>query len=258
MSVLVVALNVPHFGPEVDAGFVADVLVRVLNENREAGTEPVTIDLATGPRWRGGDDGGDDVGADEAVVGEPAGMDGPSGSSRGHDRGDLHADAGAAPHVLGRVQTRSGTNDLAYFATVAEAFAHARDDGSVWKISWTEGDYRIRMIRSVVRDGGWDYRPFLEEFENLVSGTPASEICGWCGMTPAAGWAAIETVRFCHGDDDRRPTCYERAQPFYYANLRAAQRPSTPRDILAYGLAEQAVAADDAIDGEVGTYEVGE
>jgi hypothetical protein len=187
----------------------------------------------------------------------------------------------------GRVQTRSEINDLAFFDTVAEAFEHARTDGTVWKISWTDGADRVRLVRSGVPGGGWDYCPLMEEVEVLTSeaperaqgtiavedgvgegdlpDTPTSEICGWCGMTPASGWAVIENVRFCHGDDDRRPTCYVRAQPYYYARMRPegespfkTARPSTVADWEKIRSAERVVSADEAIDGVIGTYEVGE
>lgn len=36
--------------------------------------------------------------------------------------------------------------------------------------------------------------------------------CGLCGRDPAAGWAKMDDVRFCHGDDDPEPTCYMQAQ----------------------------------------------
>lgn len=35
--------------------------------------------------------------------------------------------------------------------------------------------------------------------------------CGLCGE-PATGLAAINDQRYCHGDHDPSPTCYERAQ----------------------------------------------
>jgi len=35
--------------------------------------------------------------------------------------------------------------------------------------------------------------------------------CGRCGK-PATGFAAINDQRYCHGDDDETPTCYEVAQ----------------------------------------------
>ena len=38
-----------------------------------------------------------------------------------------------------------------------------------------------------------------------------SEDCIWC-RKPATGWAKINDARFCHGDDDESPTCYEKAQ----------------------------------------------
>lgn len=32
--------------------------------------------------------------------------------------------------------------------------------------------------------------------------------CGHCGL-PATGWAWINDVRYCHGDEMEFPTCYE-------------------------------------------------
>jgi hypothetical protein len=52
MSVLLLGMDVPHFGPEVNAEFVADLLVRVLNQSREIDAKPITIDLDPGPQWR--------------------------------------------------------------------------------------------------------------------------------------------------------------------------------------------------------------
>jgi hypothetical protein len=51
MGVLLLTVYVPHFGPEVDAAFVADELVRVLNEQREPGTEAIEVDLFPAPQW---------------------------------------------------------------------------------------------------------------------------------------------------------------------------------------------------------------
>lgn len=36
--------------------------------------------------------------------------------------------------------------------------------------------------------------------------------CVVCGKNPAEGWAWIGDDRYCHGDDDREPTCYMRGQ----------------------------------------------
>lgn len=35
--------------------------------------------------------------------------------------------------------------------------------------------------------------------------------CTFCG-NPATGFATINDNRYCHGDDDCEPTCYESAQ----------------------------------------------
>lgn len=51
-DVLLLSLHVPHFGSEVDADFVADELVRIINEQREPGTEPVMVNLMPAtPQW---------------------------------------------------------------------------------------------------------------------------------------------------------------------------------------------------------------
>ena len=44
-----------------------------------------------------------------------------------------------------------------------------------------------------------------------------SAACGLCGRDPAAGFATVNDVRYCHGDDDPEPTCYMRSQSAYTA-----------------------------------------
>jgi hypothetical protein len=45
-------------------------------------------------------------------------------------------------------QTRDEAGNLEYFTTFEKALTHARDNKSVWKISWTtQGGERIRLIR---------------------------------------------------------------------------------------------------------------
>lgn len=39
----------------------------------------------------------------------------------------------------------------------------------------------------------------------------SAPICGFCG-NPATGLASINGRRYCHGDDDADPTCYELEQ----------------------------------------------
>mgnify|MGYP003329086925 CR=1 FL=1 len=36
--------------------------------------------------------------------------------------------------------------------------------------------------------------------------------CVVCGREPSAGYAKIGAGWYCHGDEDVRPTCYERSQ----------------------------------------------
>lgn len=38
--------------------------------------------------------------------------------------------------------------------------------------------------------------------------------CANCGTNPAHGFATLNGERYCHGDDDPRPTCYERIIAF--------------------------------------------
>jgi hypothetical protein len=35
--------------------------------------------------------------------------------------------------------------------------------------------------------------------------------CGLCGLDPAAGFASINGVFYCHGDEDEESTCYMQA-----------------------------------------------
>lgn len=35
--------------------------------------------------------------------------------------------------------------------------------------------------------------------------------CGLCDKDPAEGFASVNGVFYCHGDDDPEPTCYMRA-----------------------------------------------
>jgi len=44
-------------------------------------------------------------------------------------------------------QTRSEENGIKYFKTLDDAFQHAQEDLSVWKISFKEKDQRIRLVR---------------------------------------------------------------------------------------------------------------
>ena len=40
----------------------------------------------------------------------------------------------------------------------------------------------------------------------------SKQACGLCGRDPAAGFAGVDGVRYCHGDFDPDPTCYMKAQ----------------------------------------------
>jgi len=45
------------------------------------------------------------------------------------------------------VQTRSDENGLMSFETIAEAFNHAKEDRTVWRISFTLRGERFRFVR---------------------------------------------------------------------------------------------------------------
>lgn len=60
-------------------------------------------------------------------------------------------------------------------------------------------------------DGGSSSAPLLlSDIRLLVGGLGRSEAetCGLC-RNPATGLASINDTRYCHGDDDAAPTCYE-------------------------------------------------
>lgn len=55
------------------------------------------------------------------------------------------------------VQTRSEENGLRQFDTIKEAFDHSLEDPTVWKISFTYRQERVRLISN--GDGSWIYEP---------------------------------------------------------------------------------------------------
>ena len=85
--------------------------------------------------------------------------------------------------------------------------------------------------------------PTFDEFDRLVCDTyesrasdlravlaahpapsPDADLCGLCKQ-PATGLASIDTTRYCHGDEDASPTCYE------VACWRETGRVSSPMDM---------------------------
>ena len=64
------------------------------------------------------------------------------------------------------VQTRSKENGFRFFKNIVEAFDHAKEDETVWKISFTHREVRFRFVRT--EDGGWINEP-LPEFGEMVS-----------------------------------------------------------------------------------------
>jgi len=63
----------------------------------------------------------------------------------------------------GEFQTRDEAGYLNYFDTFGEAYDAAKKDSSIWKISFTAGSDRIRLVRA----GG--NKPFvLEQFRDML------------------------------------------------------------------------------------------
>src|SRR5919109_3966726 len=61
----------------------------------------------------------------------------------------------------GRVQTRNAEGELRFWPTVLRAFEHAKQDATVWKVSfWFRGE-RIRLVRVDLPDENvaWVYEP---------------------------------------------------------------------------------------------------
>jgi len=62
------------------------------------------------------------------------------------------------------IQTKSEKNGLRNFPTWAEAFAAAKRDSSIWKISWDENDCtRIQRVRLVRTGDSWKYDPIKSD-----------------------------------------------------------------------------------------------
>lgn len=53
-------------------------------------------------------------------------------------------------------QTRSENTGVVQHPSLHDAFLHAEQDKSVWKISWTESGNRIRLVKA---GDGWKYEP---------------------------------------------------------------------------------------------------
>lgn len=51
------------------------------------------------------------------------------------------------------------------------------------------------------------YRDHAEESIRIYR--QVHDRCMRCGVTPAHGYAKIDDRRYCHGDEDESPTCYE-------------------------------------------------
>jgi hypothetical protein len=60
----------------------------------------------------------------------------------------------------GDIQLRSELNGLRYVKTLKEALSLAKQDKSIWKISFSLGEERVRLIRDSV--DGWVLTNILE------------------------------------------------------------------------------------------------
>lgn len=60
-----------------------------------------------------------------------------------------------------KVQTRNSEGELQFFDTVKEAFDHADEDQTVWKVSFdAEDGSRVRFVESPSKDG-WVFEPII-------------------------------------------------------------------------------------------------
>lgn len=56
------------------------------------------------------------------------------------------------------IQLRDSEGGIREVDTFKEAFEAAKEDRSIWKISWPEDDNRIRLVRG---EDGWVYEPIV-------------------------------------------------------------------------------------------------
>jgi hypothetical protein len=63
------------------------------------------------------------------------------------------------------VQTRNEEGELRFFKTLNEAFDHAEKDKTVWKISFSFGEERVRLVRKGKR---WVYEDILGDIKKAV------------------------------------------------------------------------------------------
>ena len=68
------------------------------------------------------------------------------------------------------VQTRSEETGLRFHDSIKQAFEHAARDKTVWKVSFSVGDERVRLVRSERKDkegqpctNYWRYEPLLPD-----------------------------------------------------------------------------------------------
>jgi hypothetical protein len=60
-------------------------------------------------------------------------------------------------------QTRSETRGLKSFSRLEWAFDAAREDPTIWKISWIENGESIRLVRAE-GEKSWDLEPIILDF----------------------------------------------------------------------------------------------
>lgn len=66
------------------------------------------------------------------------------------------------------VQTRSEETGLNQFNSIKEAMEAAHKDSTIWKVSFSVGNERVRLIKQVLRSSAnvsivwWKYEPIME------------------------------------------------------------------------------------------------
>lgn len=77
------------------------------------------------------------------------------------------------------VQLRNEEGAIWETADVKSAFEAAHDDKSIWKISWQEGDHRIRLVRAIHGSPLWSYEPIPIPDEVIRHRLEMERITNW-------------------------------------------------------------------------------
>ena len=104
-------------------------------------------------------------------------------------------------NIQGDYQTRSEVNGLEFFETFKEAMKHAETDRTVWKISFGDGDNRVRLVRDAV--GNFVYEPLLTDVDlRLVKQRGMGNNCHKCKFVHVPCPGDVLCSKACVDHDD--------------------------------------------------------